>query len=256
MSIEAKIAVQLYTLREDTKTATGFREALIRCKEIGYQAAQLSAVGCMGGDAPEMSATECRVLLDELGMKAVATHRGWDDLATKTDQEIAFHKTIGCDYVALGYLPHTYQDDGLAGYRRWAVEAVGVAREFAEHGIRFGYHNHSFEFQKENGVPLISAFQDADPILQLEVDTYWVHQGGEDPAAFLRSAHGRVPVIHVKDGSPAGVMKAVGEGVLDWDAILAAGESAGTEWYIVEQDECDRDPYDCLASSYRFLAAR
>ncbi len=256
MNLQSKLAVQLYTLREDTKTGAGFREALRRSAEMGYPAVQLSAIGCMGGEEPEVSAEQARAWLDEFGLKAVATHRSWDDLGAKTEQEIAFHRAVGCDYVAVGWLPQKYQYGGFAGYRQWCAEALPIARQFAAHGIRFGYHNHNFEFREEGGVPLYEAFFEADPILQLEVDTYWVQQGGFDPAGVLARGAGRIPVIHVKDAAPDGAMKAVGEGVLDWDSILAAGEAGGTQWYIVEQDVCDRDPYDCLASSFRFLTGR
>ena len=42
----------------------------------------------------------------------------------------------------------------------------------------------------------------------------------------------------------------------DWPAIFTAGNASGVEWYVVEQDECRRDPFDCLASSYRYSAAK
>jgi sugar phosphate isomerase/epimerase len=51
-------------------------------------------------------------------------------------------------------------------------------------------------------------------------------------------------------------MAPVGEGNLDWDGIIAAGEEGGVEWYAIEQDVCRRDPFDCLASSFEFLAAK
>jgi sugar phosphate isomerase/epimerase len=51
-----------------------------------------------------------------------------------------------------------------------------------------------------------------------------------------------------------GVMAPVGEGNLNWDGILPALDKAGTKWFIVEQDDCRRDPFDCLASSFDYLS--
>jgi sugar phosphate isomerase/epimerase len=48
-------------------------------------------------------------------------------------------------------------------------------------------------------------------------------------------------------------MAEIGEGNLDWPEILEACVEAGTEWYIVEQDTCQRDPFESLAISYRNL---
>jgi sugar phosphate isomerase/epimerase len=47
----------------------------------------------------------------------------------------------------------------------------------------------------------------------------------------------------------------IGEGILDFKAIANTAASVGTEWLIVEQDQCRRDPFESLAISYRNLAA-
>jgi sugar phosphate isomerase/epimerase len=43
----------------------------------------------------------------------------------------------------------------------------------------------------------------------------------------------------------------VGEGVLDWDAIFRAADAAGTQWLIVEQDQCRRPVFESITISYR-----
>ena len=48
-------------------------------------------------------------------------------------------------------------------------------------------------------------------------------------------------------------MAEVGEGNLNWKAILAACEKAGVEWYLVEQDICYRDPFESLEISLKNL---
>jgi len=79
-----------------------------------------------------------------------------------------------------------------------------------------------------------------------EPDVYWVVKGGDDPAALIRRSAGRVPITHLKDmtGDARATFAEVGEGVLDWAAILAAAEGAGTIWHCVEQDRCDRPPLE------------
>jgi hypothetical protein len=52
------------------------------------------------------------------------------------------------------------------------------------------------------------------------------------------------------------VMAPIGEGNLDWDSLVPACEDAGVEWYAVEQDECRRDPFDCLKSSFNYLSTK
>ena len=81
----------------------------------------------------------------------------------------------------------------------------------------------------------------------------------------LARASGRTPCLHVKDSQviadsdqrfPQPVFAPVGEGLLNWNEIITAGKNAGVEYWIVEQDICRRDPFDCLRSSFQFLSAR
>ena len=52
-------------------------------------------------------------------------------------------------------------------------------------------------------------------------------------------------------------MAPVYEGNIDFDSILEACEAAGTEYLLVEQDDCyGEDPFECLRVSYQNLKAR
>jgi len=188
-------------------------------------------------------------MMDKYGLTCCATHRPWDRLKDHTAEEVTFHKVLGCDYTAIGSMPGDYTKDGLAGWRRWRDEAAALKLG----KVRLGYHNHSHEFEPLEDATPYSVFFEDDCKLPLEIDTMWVQYAGEDPAAWLRKAAGRIPMIHLKDMTKDRVMAPVGEGILDWEAILTACKEGGVEWGIVEQDECKRDPFDCLRSSYEFL---
>ena len=248
-----RLAAQLYTLRDLTRTRTGFEECLRRVAEIGYAGVQLSAVGCMGGDAPEVDAADARSLLDRYGLVCCATHRPWDRLKNHADEETEFHRTLGCGVVGLGMLPNP---SDLAGF---LPECVGVAEAFHVRGLEFAYHNHEIEFSHIGGVLYFDALRDV-PHLGFILDTYWVWVGGLDPAKLLPRLKGRVRCVHLKDLLPVGRevrFAPVGEGNLDWAEILKACDTAGTEWGVVEQDDTyGRDPFDALAASYRYLAAK
>ena len=256
------LAVQMYTVRDQVKDAAGLKSTLQTIDQIGYRAVQLSAVGAMAGETPEVSAAEARVLLDDLGIRCIATHRSFDDLQQYTEREIEFHAALGCDFTAIGSLPSRYSAEGEDGYRRFVADAAEVAAKLKAGGIRFGYHNHAHEFVKftaANGArrALMDVFIDEAPELLLEIDVYWVQHAGLDPVSVFERLHGRTPVIHLKDkevvAGDGPVMAPVGEGNLDWGRILPACAKAGVEWYAVEQDTCRRDPLDCLRSSYRYL---
>jgi sugar phosphate isomerase/epimerase len=255
----SQLAVQMYTLRDYVKTADDFALTLKKISNIGYRAVQLSSIATMNGDAPEVSPEQARTLLDENNLRCAATHRSWDDLTQRTSKEIEVHQVLSCSYIALGSIPSTYTQQGLEGYRRWLGEALPLAERLKAAGIRFGYHNHSFEFEtfganRQCGYDIF--LHEGAQDLMLELDVYWVAHTGLNPERIVERAAGRLPVVHLKDMEVIGnnpVMAPIGEGNLDWPHLLPALAAAGTEWYCVEQDECRRDPFDCLRSSFEYL---
>jgi sugar phosphate isomerase/epimerase len=253
----SKLAVQLYTLRDFTRTGRELADTLDRIAKMGYPAVQFSAVACLG---KEVSAREARKMLDDNSLKCIATHRGWGDLMKATDREIEFHKELGCDYAAIGGIPGEYGNTP-EGYRRWLDDARPVIAKLKAAGIRFGHHNHSHEFMRFPGEKQGSLenilIAEGGPDLFLEMDLYWVEHAGFNCVRVVERCQGRLPVIHLKDKevSPEGpVMAPIGEGNLDWAHIIPACEAAGVCWYAVEQDTCRRDPFDCVRASFDHLA--
>ncbi len=104
-------------------------------------------------------------------------------------------------------------------------------------------------------------YSESDPrYLKAELDTYWIQHGGSDPAEWIRRVKDRMPVVHLKDmvitleGQNARqTMAEVGEGNLNWPAILSACQSSHVAWYAVEQDVCQRSPFESLQISYQNL---
>ena len=152
------------------------------------------------------------------------------------------------------------------GYSAVQLSAIGpfppeqVRDIVATAGLTFSYHNHAFEFERfpgEAGTALDLIYNETNPAyVQAEIDVYWVQFGGADPAAWIRRVRNRMPVVHLKDMTMQAnqqIMAEVGEGNLNWPAILDACREANVEWYAVEQDRCQRDPFESLAISYRNL---
>jgi sugar phosphate isomerase/epimerase len=259
-----KLAVQLFTLRDFVQTPSDLATTLQRISKMGYPAVQLSAVACMNGDSPEVSAADAKKMLDDSNLRCIATHRSWDNLRERLDEEIAFHKTLDCDYLAIGTVPAEPYGPSYDGYRRWLDDAQPIIEGLKTEGIRFGHHNHSREFYKpeRHGKTLEDILIDeGGDDLMMELDLYWIAHAGVSPESIVERCHGRIPVIHLKDREPFPDnnecrIAAVGEGAMEWERILPACERAGVEWYAMEQDICPRDPFDCLQSSFNYITSR
>lgn len=249
--MQSRLAAQLYTVRDFAKTPEDLAETLKKVKAIGYDVVQVSGICAIDYN-------DLKKMLDDNGLKCCVTHIPYQRMVDETEKVIEEHHIIDCKYAAIGGLPSEFRN--AEGYARFAKEATEVGRKLAAGGIYFGYHNHSFELEKfGDRTGLATLYEDSDPeFFKAEIDTYWVQHGGGDPAAWIEKLAGRIPLIHLKDMAVRGndpIMAEVGEGNLNWPRILDACAKAGVEWYIVEQDVCERDPFESLAISFRNLQA-
>lgn len=250
------LAAQLYTVRQYTQTVSGFAESMQKISKIGYRAVQVSGIGAI-------DPAEVKRIVDNNGLTICITHFPYDQIWHHTQEVIDIHHLWNCKNVAIGSMPEKYRT-GEDGFHKFAKEASEIGEKLAEAGLTFSYHNHSFEFQRfgrKTGLEIL--FDDSDPrYLRGELDTYWVQHGGCNPADWVLRLKNRMPVIHLKDMAVIAdgwdvqqIMAEVGEGNLNWQEILAACKEAGVEWYAVEQDVCQRDPFESLEISYKNLKA-
>jgi sugar phosphate isomerase/epimerase len=250
---ENVLGAQLYTVRAFTQTIEDVAVTLKKVADIGYTAIQISAFGPVD---PKQVAR----LVEDNGLTVAITHMGWNRFQNELDEVIAVHKLWGCVHTAIGSLPGEYRS--LDGLKRFLDELAPIAERLAREGMDFSYHNHNHELARYGDKTWLEMLYEQAPpeMLKAELDTYWIQAGGGDPAAWVRKCAGRQPVLHLKDMvvTPESEqrMAEIGEGNMNWPAILQAAEEGGVEWYLVEQDECyGRDPFESLAISYRNLRA-
>ena len=246
------VGAQLFTLRDFTNTIPDIAETLKKLGDTGYTSVQLSAIG-------PVDPAELGQVLKDSGLSAAATHVSWDRCLNDLDALVEEHKLWDCTHVAIGCLPGEYFCEG--GVHRFLGELGPVAARLADEGMDFSYHNHHHEFMRFGNTTWLDELYSTAPadVLKAEIDTYWIQAGGGDPAAWVRRCSGRQPLLHLKDMCIVEKREQrfapIGEGNLNWPAIFEAAEAGGVEHFLVEQDNCyGNDPFEALASSYRFLA--
>ncbi len=252
------VAAQLYTLRDFLKTPADMPKTMARVKKLGYDAAQISGVG-------PIDPTELNKIMTDAGVRPIGAHVGLNEFRADTGKVLADCKAWGVEYVAIPWLP--YKDfKTLADWKKLFKEFEGYARCCAKEGVVVQYHNHMFEFEKfgirkgAGGKTILDMLYDGTKLLQAELDLGWVARGGHDPVAWARKLKGRIDQVHLKDWGIVDnqpVWRAVGEGGIDWPAVIKACKASGTRHFIVEQDACpvSNDPFLSLAISRRNLQA-
>lgn len=252
------VAAQLYTLRDFLKTPADMVKTMARVKKIGYDAAQISGVGPI--DPAELNA-----LMNKAGVTPIGAHVGLNEFRADIDKVIADCQAWDIGYVAIPWLAHQ-EFKTLADWKKLFREFERYAKRCAKEGLTVQYHNHMFEFEKfgikngAGGTTILEMLYSGTELLQAELDLGWVVRGGHDPVAWARRMKGRLDQVHLKDWGVVNnepVWRAVGEGGIDWPAVIKACKAAGTKHFIVEQDECPitNDPFRSLAISRKNLLA-
>jgi sugar phosphate isomerase/epimerase len=243
------LAVQIYTLRNDL--ANDVPGTLQAVADIGYNGVELWF-------AKWPPADELKAILDDTGLQPAGAHVSFLELRDNLDAVIAYHRAVGNADLAIPFLSEDLRGTSEAWHER-VVEFAQIGARCRDAGMRLSYHNHAMEFQEfVDGVEAHDfIFSQVDSnVLKAQLDTYFITSVGKDPVAYLERYSGRVPLLHVKElGTVDGRQDTVevGRGVLNWPAILEAAESAGVEWYIVEQDRQTRPALESIAMSYEYL---
>jgi sugar phosphate isomerase/epimerase len=201
------------------------------------------------------SAAELRSMLDRNGLRAVAGHVDIAEIRTDWPKLAADAHTLGWKWIICPWIDQA--DRTPDGYRRLAAEFNRAGAAARSEGLRFGYHNHDFEFKPfaDGSLPYDLLLAELDPALvDLELDLYWIAKGGRDPLQYFERFPGRFPLLHVKDMTASGGMTNVGSGTIDFAKIFAESGRAGTGHFLVEHDE-PRNPIADITTSFNYLKA-
>ena len=245
---------QMYSVRTLTQTAESLYETLKAIKAMGYNAVQLS------GQSRDIPMERIADMLEELQLDCGATHLSFAEMEEDLDTVIKRHKLWKCAYPGVGAMP--FQFGGSAeGVREFVRKVNPIAERLLDNGLHFIYHNHAFEFARFGGTRGIDILlNEFSPAVQFELDVYWVQAGGGEPVEWIKRVAGRMDVVHfkemvgalpTKDEPSMTRMAPVGEGNLNWPAIMAACDEIGVKYAFVEQDNAvDSDPLGCMKTSH------
>jgi sugar phosphate isomerase/epimerase len=247
---KAKVGIQLYTLRDETKH--DFLGTIRKVADMGYQAVEFA--GFFG-----VPASELRQFLKDCGLAAPSAHIGLDftDLSKMQSglaEQIEYAQELGLEYIITPHSPFSEipTEEELEARILFMEKA---ARMVTSAGLKYGYHNHAFEFKLVNGETIMDHFLNRIPadLLVAEFDLGWVHKGGQRPVDYVKKYTGRVPLVHIKDFGDGRDDTEVGNGVVDFGSVFAIAEEAGIEYYIVEQEQFSSSPLESARISLDYF---
>lgn len=239
------VGLQLYSLRDEM--AKDFRGTVEKVAKMGYKGVEFAGYG--GLKPAEMAA-----LLKDNGLEAYGSHiGGLPKTEAELDAEIEMALAVGNKYLVCPWQDMKTRDDAL----RFAEVMNETAGKLRPHGLKLGYHNHAHEFVVDGGEVLMeTVLNNVEPDVFAEFDVFWVAYAGYDPIRYIRKYAGRQPLMHLKELGPDRKANVeCGTGVLDFASIITAGLAAGTEHFIVEQEEYTLPPLASCEVSLKNLLA-
>lgn len=245
------LSLQLYSVRGDC--AKDFDAALAKVAKIGFDGVEFAGYHQYDGKAQELKAK-----LDDLGLKAAATHIGTGTLrGDALKKTIDFHQAIGCKYLIVpgdGDFVNPERSKALADTFN---EVVAKLKPL---GMACGYHNHSHEFAKTgdtNHWEIFAQRTSKDVILQ--IDFGWSEVAGQNGPDLVKRHPGRCQVVHLKPtvvNNEEGKKAILGEDSVDWPPIIKACRELGdTQWFTLEQEVYPdgKSPMECVGLSHAAL---
>lgn len=251
------VGIQLYSLREEMEK--DMDATLKAVSEMGYDCVEFAGFF-------DKSAADVKAMCDKYHLTPISVHQGLDPYleAESANAMVAYLKELGVKYSVVPWMDKAVFHD-KERYAQFLKNMVATSQLLKENGITLCYHNHDFEFEKEDGEYVLDRlYKDLDEmIVQPELDVCWVKYGGEDPVEYVRKYGKRSNLVHFKDfyakemaGGPAYALidengkelprksqeetafqfRPLGKGVQDFAPIVEEVKNSNIEYVIYEKD--------------------
>lgn len=254
------VALQLYSVRDEMKADP--LGTLKQVAAMGY--VYLEHASYVDRKFYGYSASEFKKILSDLGLKMISGHtvfgmQHWDDKNNTFTKEwmdtIEDAAILEQEFVISPWMDENMRNshDALKKYLDIFNECGALCLRAR---MKFGYHNHDFEFMQEyNGQKIFDIMMEKiDPkmvVIQLDIGN--IVNGGANAFDVIKKYPGRFENIHVKDeikvpGNESAYESCLlGQGVIRCQEIVdLATKIGGTNCYIIEQESYQgKKPLDC-----------
>ena len=244
------IGIQLYSVRDDMK-----KDPLSTLKELakmGYNYVEGYGYNNRKWQGAH-DVNQMKMWLAESGLTMPSAHfvlKSSDYDKPKGDFTDSFKKTVD-DALAVGqkYFVSSsiVKEDmtDLDAFKNLCDVMNKTGELFKKNGLKLGYHNHDFEFNKLGNETMLDVMlRNVEPKnLTMEMDMGWVVYANENPVDWFKKYPKRFELSHMKDGNKRGMSDKkhtsciIGNGDVDFKGILANQKLAGLKMLIIEIED-------------------
>jgi sugar phosphate isomerase/epimerase len=239
--------VQLYTFRNEM--AADALGTLKKIAALGIK--QIESAKSSKGHYYGLTPKEMKQACANLGMNLRSGHVHIDDKWQQTMNDAA---ESGQVYLICSTMPTDGQTTD--NYKKVAEIFNKAGEDCKKLGLKFGYHNHEYEFDSHNGNVLYDVLLDNTQanLVNMEMDLGWVIVAGKNPLDYFKKYPGRFPLWHLKDMD---VIKKhsveFGKGQLDIVQLLKHSKQAKMKYFFIEQEEYASTPFESMQYNMDYL---
>lgn len=243
----ANPGVQLYTFRKEMLADA--RGTLKRIAELGIK--QIESAGSAKGYYYGLSPKEMKQTCADLGMTLRSGHIHIDEKWKQTMDEAA---ESGQEYLICSTMPTSGQTSD--NYKKIADIFNKAGEECKKLNIKFGYHNHDYEFENVNGQVLydVLLMNTEEHLVHMELDLGWVVATGNNPLDYFKKYKGRFPLWHLKDMDLVKKQSTeFGKGGLNIIQLLKNRKESGMKYFFIEQEEYASTAFESMQVNMNYL---
>jgi sugar phosphate isomerase/epimerase len=215
-----QLGIATYSVKGLESDIEGAFQALA---DDGYVVMEISNYNAAEGTVAGYTPAEYAALAETYGLDIISSHASAmmdvndvEGTLAAWDKLFDDHQAMGCKYVILPMRIWA----GTPEEVKKGMDLLNLIGEEAnKRRIKFGYHNHNFEFATMKDTSIVYEdflIENTDPSkVFFQMDVYWVTVGGQDPVDYLRKYPDRFKVLHIKDDYVIGA-----SGQIDYKAIF------------------------------------
>ncbi len=266
-----KIALQLMTVKEYVKDH-GIIDTLEQLSRLGLHYVEMSQIPVSDQLIDDLCVAQKEFGIQLISYTGIYEKFFCDQVGEifddNFDQIVRYAHQLGAKYIRTAMMPRSC----LFGVDNIVKAAKGLdeyGKRFRGEGLKLYYHMHHIEYMKVEGRQLVEyLLENTDPEnLGFEVDTHWALRGGQDPLKWIdrMTGEGRGELLHLKEyclhvNDPATIQKEIfdtsvrfgeiGEGNVDFPAVLKRAAERGVKYAVIEQDRTyEKAPLESVALS-------
>ena len=243
MSLLNEFAIQLYSVRDVMEgNYLGILDKLGK-NGFGYTGVEFAGFGGLAID-------EVKKALADNGLKPISSHTGIERLLNNRDEEIAYQKAVGIEYIICPWADMETKEDVLA----LAKQLTPVAEKITAAGMKFGYHNHAHELVKDDGEYLLDILFDNLPDETImELDVFWTEYAGIDTLGYMEKHKNRLELIHIKQIGKDKENVELDKGLIDFANLIKKAQAIGVKHFILEQEKYEISSMTSAENAIRYL---